>query len=341
MKFAKCCLMLVVWAALTLQARAQYPEIMPTMPAMPVIVETTPRPSPSTSPFAPTFGPRQMPENVYPHSELEPVFTPESEPPSAAPQRPYFPGQPPPALPSTPPAVSYLPESVPVRARPSFGQWLYAFFHPFRRTMTSNPMEQAGESASQVEMAAAAIRADELSAERRRTAIRYLAGVDGAFNPEAEAGLLTALRTDRHESVRYEAALALSNSCCWTAKTINALNQAMTGGTADGNPTERSDRVRQAAWQALSRCSAAIRAQPKQLPSQLPVSAIRRASFETSTAAQAPNNGSFRPGNAKSAPLQDVDLSTLPPLRPIGQVPDFEPPQPTYEPTPSQSAPRR
>ena len=197
-------------------------------------------------------------------------------------------------------------------------------------------MEPTHEPASQVELAAMAIRADEMSVERRRAAIQYLASIDCAFNPEAEAGLLTALRSDRHESVRYEAAVALCNSWCWTTKTIAALGQSMTGGTADGHPGERSDRVRQAAWRALSYYAASIDPRPQTLPPQLPTTPVRRTSFDA-TPAEPINKGFYPPG--RTARPQDVDISSLPPLRPIGRVPEVEPEQPTYEPTPI--SPRR
>ena len=241
------------------------------------------------------------------------------------------------------PVVTYLPDSVPARTRMGFGPVLSGLFHPFRKSM---PVYQEREAPSaptgplsQVEMAAATIKADEINADRRRAAVRYLGGVDCTFNPEAESGLLMALRSDRNEAVRYEAALALNNSWCWTRKTVDALNLAMTGSSADGYPTERSDRVRWASWEALSRYAAAINPpQPKELPSQLPAVHVRPASGEVPPQAKTPHYrlpGLDQP--TKPARVPEADISSLPPLRPIGQIPDEEPQTPVYEPTPLQT----
>ena len=71
--------------------------------------------------------------------------------------------------------------------------------------------------------AAAKIKQEEMAAHARCDAVKYLATVDCHWYPEAEAALICALRTDRSECVRYEAAVALNNGCCCTKKTVEAL----------------------------------------------------------------------------------------------------------------------
>lgn len=107
---------------------------------------------------------------------------------------------------------------------------------------------------SPAEAAAAKIKADEAGAKARRAAVRYLATVDCHYYPEAEAALIAALRADRNECVRLEAAMALGNGCCCTKKTIEALNLVVTGEATDGNPSETSERVKLAAFASLQSC---------------------------------------------------------------------------------------
>jgi hypothetical protein len=64
--------------------------------------------------------------------------------------------------------------------------------------------------------AAARIKQEEAEAKARRADVRYLGTVDCNRYPEAEKALIKALRTDRNECVRFEAALALGNGCCCT-----------------------------------------------------------------------------------------------------------------------------
>lgn len=101
---------------------------------------------------------------------------------------------------------------------------------------------------------AAKIQQDEAEAAARRAAVRYLSTVSCHYWPEAEAALIVALRDDRNECVRYEAALALLNGCCCTEKTIEALNIVVSGSEKDGKPSELSDRVKAASFGALQRC---------------------------------------------------------------------------------------
>lgn len=109
---------------------------------------------------------------------------------------------------------------------------------------------QSGQ-ASLVESAAVKIKADEAGAPARRAAIRYLASVRCHYFPEAEAALIAALRADRNEMVRIEAANALAGGCCCTPKTLEALVLAANGSERDGNPAETSDRVKAIASVAL------------------------------------------------------------------------------------------
>ena len=104
--------------------------------------------------------------------------------------------------------------------------------------------------------AAEAIKQDQAQAKARAEAVRYLATVPCHYYPEAEVALITALRTDRSECVRWEAAHALAQGCCCTKKTIEALKIAAEGSQRDGNPREMSIRVRVEAINALQHCLA-------------------------------------------------------------------------------------
>src|SRR5205823_14946141 len=104
------------------------------------------------------------------------------------------------------------------------------------------------------EGAAARIKADEAGAKKRRAAVRYLGTVDCNYWPEAQEALINSLRADRNECVRLEAAWALGRGCCCTRKTLEALALTVSGSERDGNPIERSDRVRAAAQGSLDHC---------------------------------------------------------------------------------------
>ena len=90
--------------------------------------------------------------------------------------------------------------------------------------------------------AAARIAADEAGAKKRRAAVRYLGTVDCNYWPEARDALINALRADRNECVRLEAAMALSRGCCCNKGTITALVLTVSGSRADGNPAENCER---------------------------------------------------------------------------------------------------
>ena len=118
--------------------------------------------------------------------------------------------------------------------------------------------------------AAAKAKLDRAGAEERIKAIKYLATLDCHYWPEAEEALIGALRADRNECVRYEAATALLNGCCCTCKVTVALSIAVSCSDADGNPTERSARVRAVAAHALDRCLSSACCAPE-LPPLVPV----------------------------------------------------------------------
>lgn len=110
--------------------------------------------------------------------------------------------------------------------------------------------------------AAARIKADEAEAKERRAAVRYLSTVECDRWPEAVETLKNALRKDRNECVRFEAALALRTGCCCNNEIIDALKNCVLGEMkTDPNPVERSHRVRAAAAEALARC--VMTAQPE------------------------------------------------------------------------------
>lgn len=104
--------------------------------------------------------------------------------------------------------------------------------------------------------AAAKVKQDRAGAEDRVKAVRYLGTVDCHYWPEAEDALIAALRVDRNECVRYEAAVTLANGCCCTPKVMIALAAAVSCSQADDNPIEKSGRVRAAAANALDKCMA-------------------------------------------------------------------------------------
>ena len=120
------------------------------------------------------------------------------------------------------------------------------------------------------EAVAAKIKQDEAEAKARRAAVRYLSTVDCHYWPEAEAALITALRDDRNECVRYEAAMALLNGCCCTTKTIEALNIVVSGSEKDGKPSESSERVRGVSLSALQRCTLRVQVPAEPVPLERP-----------------------------------------------------------------------
>lgn len=105
---------------------------------------------------------------------------------------------------------------------------------------------------SPAEITAAKIKMDETQARARQAAVSYLATVDCHYYPEAEYSLIAALRADRSEAVRLEAALALGTCRGATVRILDALHLAATAQETDGNPAETSERVRMAARRSLN-----------------------------------------------------------------------------------------
>lgn len=122
--------------------------------------------------------------------------------------------------------------------------------------------------------AAQAIKKDQAQAKARCEAVKYLATVPCHYYPEAEAALIQALRMDRSECVRWEAAHALTQGCCCTKKTIAALKIVVSGSQQDGNPSEKSFRVKVEALNALehclSMCGSVGEPQRPEMPSPMP-----------------------------------------------------------------------
>ncbi len=104
------------------------------------------------------------------------------------------------------------------------------------------------------EGAAAQIKKSEAEAKARAAAVKYLGTVDCHWWPDAEVALSNALRADKNECVRYEAALALGRGCCCTKAIVKSLTICVNGTEEDGNPSENSARVRMAAEFALNHC---------------------------------------------------------------------------------------
>jgi hypothetical protein len=106
---------------------------------------------------------------------------------------------------------------------------------------------------SPAEITAAKVLLDETQAKARQAAVRYLATVDCHYYPEAEASLIAALRADRSELVRLEAAQNLAYCRGVTVRILDALHLSASGQESDGNPGETSERVRYAARMSLNR----------------------------------------------------------------------------------------
>jgi len=104
-----------------------------------------------------------------------------------------------------------------------------------------------------VEGDAARAKKDALEADARRQAVRLLGTFDCHWHPEAQDALIAALRTDRFECVRLEAAISLNRACCCSAPVIAALMDSVSCGEKFG-PSENSPRVQMVAAMALERC---------------------------------------------------------------------------------------
>ncbi|MBX9679546.1 MAG: hypothetical protein K2X38_12340 [Gemmataceae bacterium] len=107
--------------------------------------------------------------------------------------------------------------------------------------------------ASPAEIVATKIKADEGGAKSRLAAVQYLGSVDFRHYPEAESALISALRADRSEQVRYEVVEAFSRGQGLSSTAVDSLKLTAMGSERDGNPSEPSERVRAAALVALQK----------------------------------------------------------------------------------------
>ncbi|HBJ33386.1 MAG TPA: hypothetical protein DDZ51_01215 [Planctomycetaceae bacterium] len=105
---------------------------------------------------------------------------------------------------------------------------------------------------------AAQLKAVNLQAPKRRTAVAELRAVDVRYHPEAEGVLIAALRADPSECVRYEAALTIETLPACTEKIARALRTSIDSSSADGNPAELSLRVRKQAATTLAKCECCL-----------------------------------------------------------------------------------
>jgi hypothetical protein len=112
---------------------------------------------------------------------------------------------------------------------------------------------------------AAKIKASEADAKARVAAVEYLGTVDCSRWKEATKALITSLRADTSECVRYAAARVLNSGCCCNKDTIEALRICVAGEDKDGNPAETSVRVKAAAFNALQNCLTKV---PEVLPEE-------------------------------------------------------------------------
>ncbi len=132
--------------------------------------------------------------------------------------------------------------------------------------------------------AAAAGKKDALEAAERRANVKFLGTLDCRYYPDAAKALADALRTDPSECVRYEAALGLSRGCCCNSVTVAALSASVSGYDLDGNPAERSSRVRCTAAIGLERCLACwTPPAPEPTPEVKPVDPILKGEGEGKT----------------------------------------------------------
>lgn len=131
--------------------------------------------------------------------------------------------------------------------------------------------EDLAKPSDSADGAAARVKEDEAQAKERRANVRYLGTVDCSRYPEVEKALINALRTDRNECVRLEAATVLGGGCCCTRKTIEALRLTVLASDKDGNPKEISHRVRSAAEASLYSCEGSADLTPEP-PEKVPSS---------------------------------------------------------------------
>jgi hypothetical protein len=119
----------------------------------------------------------------------------------------------------------------------------------------TEPSQQDLQKAG-VEGVCAKIKKDAAGVKARRAAVKCVGAADCHYWPEAEGALIAALRSDRSECVRWDAAVALGDGCCCTKRTMEALLISATGSDRDGNPAETCERVKAAAYTSLQHCLA-------------------------------------------------------------------------------------
>lgn len=125
---------------------------------------------------------------------------------------------------------------------------------------TATPPDAHAHAARRQDVIDAQTRRDDAAIQARLVALRYLGTLPCQHIPEAEAALIAALRSDRHELVRLEAARSLAAGCCPTPRVVEHVWAAAAGATADGYPPEASRRVRNMSALALQRCMVASKA---------------------------------------------------------------------------------
>ena len=162
-----------------------------------------------------------------------------------------------------------------------------------------------------VEGEAAAIKKDAIEAKARRNAVRLLGTVDCRYYADAADKLILALRTDGVECVRLEAAWALSSGCCCNEKTIAALDITVAGLETDGNPAERSPRVRDAAAAALANCLACAPPAPPADELPPPKTKSKERTDEDETTVGAGNDAKKVTSRAPSPALLERARATL------------------------------
>jgi len=106
--------------------------------------------------------------------------------------------------------------------KPTFGDWLLS--RPValaRKVRVTDPLQKpafAGQPADSLKGMAAGIRATQLDAPNRAKAAAYLGTVDCVTYPQAQKMLISTMKEDPSEEVRYEAVMALrnmlANGCC-------------------------------------------------------------------------------------------------------------------------------
>jgi hypothetical protein len=161
--------------------------------------------------------------------------------------------------------------------------------------------------------AAAQLMADAVEAAARRKAVRLMGTFDCHWYPEAEEGLAKALRTDRAECVRLEAAIALNRGCCCTRMIVEALEDCV-GGMDKLGPSENSPRVQMVAQMALERCLSCPEA--TMIEEVAPPPADEKDKTKESGGQQPlpqPRMGSTDPGSAKPMNPTQAPPALLPP----------------------------